>query len=85
LAIDFSVITARSLSCWERKGLNPSYHPSEQPPEALDSPHPDIGMNTAGINVIDASLGLKYNLFARLVITGNVLLNPHFPPRAEHK
>jgi hypothetical protein len=36
--------------------------------------HPNVSQITTDINVIDASLGLKYNLVGRLVITGNVLL-----------
>ncbi|MGH9743012.1 MAG: transporter [Candidatus Acidiferrum sp.] len=37
--------------------------------------HPDIAQRTADINITDASLGLKYRLAGRLVLTGNVLLN----------
>jgi hypothetical protein len=36
--------------------------------------HPDIAQKIADINVTDASLGLKYRAFGRLVFTGNVLL-----------
>jgi hypothetical protein len=36
--------------------------------------HPDISQRTADYNITEASLGLKYRLVGRLVITGNVLL-----------
>jgi hypothetical protein len=36
--------------------------------------HPDVAQKTADINITNASLGLKYRAFARLVLTGNVLL-----------
>ena len=36
--------------------------------------HPDIAQKTTGVNITDASLGLKYRLVGRLVMTGNVLL-----------
>lgn len=36
--------------------------------------HPNVGQTTTGINITDASLGLKLRPFGRLVITGNVLL-----------
>lgn len=36
--------------------------------------HPSIGAVTTGVDIADASLGLKYRLAGRLVITGNVLL-----------
>jgi Putative MetA-pathway of phenol degradation len=36
--------------------------------------HPDIAQKTTDVNITDASLGLKYRLAGRLVITGNVLL-----------
>jgi len=36
--------------------------------------HPNVSQIIADINIVDASLGLKYNLFGRLVITGNVIL-----------
>ena len=38
------------------------------------SVHPNVGGHTADINITDASLGLKYNVYGKLVITGNVLL-----------
>jgi len=34
--------------------------------------HTDIAQKIADINVTDASLGLKYRVFGRLVFTGNV-------------
>jgi Putative MetA-pathway of phenol degradation len=36
--------------------------------------HPDIAQRTTDVNITEASLGLKYRLVGRLVITGNVLL-----------
>jgi len=35
--------------------------------------HPDIAQRTTDYNITEASLGLKYRLIGRLVITGNVL------------
>jgi hypothetical protein len=36
--------------------------------------HPDIAQRTTDVNITEASLGLKYRLVGRLVVTGNVLL-----------
>jgi hypothetical protein len=36
--------------------------------------HPDIAQKTTNVNITEASLGLKYRLIGRLVVTGNVLL-----------
>jgi hypothetical protein len=36
--------------------------------------HPDIAQRTTDVNITEGSLGLKYRLVGRLVITGNVLL-----------
>jgi hypothetical protein len=36
--------------------------------------HPDIAQRTTDVNITEASLGLKYRLIGRLVVTGNVLL-----------
>jgi hypothetical protein len=36
--------------------------------------HPDIAQKTTDVNITEASLGLKYRLIGRLVVTGNVLL-----------
>jgi hypothetical protein len=43
-------------------------------PYTAGTSHPDTGQISTGVNMTDASLGLKYNLFSRLVVTGNVLL-----------
>jgi Putative MetA-pathway of phenol degradation len=36
--------------------------------------HPDIAQKTSDVNITNASLGLKYRLIGRLVVTGNVLV-----------
>ncbi|HXA78405.1 MAG TPA: transporter [Candidatus Acidoferrales bacterium] len=36
--------------------------------------HPDVAQQITDVNVLDASLGLKYRVWGRLVLTGNVLL-----------
>jgi len=36
--------------------------------------HPDVAQKIAGVNITNASLGLKLRAFSKLVITGNVLL-----------
>jgi hypothetical protein len=36
--------------------------------------HPDVAQTTADINITNASLGLKYRVLGRIVVTGNVLL-----------
>lgn len=36
--------------------------------------HPDIAQRTTDVNITGASLGLKYRMVGRLVVTGNVLL-----------
>jgi hypothetical protein len=36
--------------------------------------HPDFAFNHADVNITNASLGLKFRMIGKLVLTGNVLL-----------
>lgn len=36
--------------------------------------HPDVGQKVTDVNITDASLGVKYRAWGRLVLTGNVLI-----------